>query len=156
MINEHNAKKFCKEDISKIENYDKAIADTTQVWDLHHRTEIWWNCSKKELIENECYYHRKACELIFLTHSEHIRLHRKDKYWSEDTRRKMSEAKKGRTFTEEHRRNMSEAQKGKVTWNKGKKGIYSEETIKKMSEANKGKTWKLINGKRVWISKECK
>ena len=68
----------------------------------------------------------------------------------------MSEAKKGRTFTEEHRRNMSEAQKGKVTWNKGKKGIYSEETIKKMSEANKGKTWKLINGKRVWISKECK
>ena len=40
MINEHNAKKFCKEDISKIENYDKAIADTTQVWDCHHRTEI--------------------------------------------------------------------------------------------------------------------
>ena len=156
MINERNAKKLCKEDISKIENYDKAIADTTQVWDLHHRTEIWWNCSKKELIENECYYHRKACELIFLTHSEHIRLHRKGKYWSEDTRRKMSEAKKGRTFTEEHRRNMSEAQKGKVPWNKGKKGIYSEETIKKMSEANKGKTWKLINGKRVWISKECK
>lgn len=154
MINEKKARKYCKEDISKIENYEKAIADTTQVWDLHHRTEIWWNCSKQDLIDNECYYNRKACELIFLTHSEHIRLHRKGKSWSEDTRRKMSEAKKGRTFTEEHRRNMSEAQKGKVTWNKGKKGIYSEETVKKMSKANKGKTWKLIDGKRVWIPKE--
>ena len=154
MINEKKARKYCKEDISKIENYEKAIADTTQVWDLHHRTEIWWNCSKQDLIDNECYYNRKACELIFLTHSEHIRLHRKGKSLSEDTRRKMSEAKKGRTFTEEHRRNMSEAQKGKVTWNKGKKGIYSEETIKKMSKANKGKTWKLIGGKRVWIPKE--
>lgn len=75
MINEQHAHLFCKEDISKIENYYKAIADTTQTWHLHHRTEIWWNCSKKELIENECYFNRKACELIFLTPSEHSRLH---------------------------------------------------------------------------------
>ena len=58
MINEKKAKRYCKEDLSKIKNYDKAIADTTQVWDCHHRTEIWWNCSAKDLIENECYYHR--------------------------------------------------------------------------------------------------
>lgn len=29
MINEQCAKNFCKEDISKIENYDKAIVDKT-------------------------------------------------------------------------------------------------------------------------------
>ena len=74
MINERQAKKYCKEDISKIENYDKAISDTSQTWDLHHRTEIWWNCSKQDLIDNECYYNRKACELIFLTHAEHTRM----------------------------------------------------------------------------------
>ena len=101
MINERQARKFCKEDISKIKNYDKAIADTTQVWHCHHMTETWWGCSKKDLIENECYYHRKACELIFLTPAEHKRLHMKGKTsprkgvtLSEETRRKLSEAKK--------------------------------------------------------------
>ena len=79
MINIKQAKRFCKEDISKIKNYDKAIADTTQVWDCHHMTETWWNCSKKDLIENECYYHRKACELVFLTPLEHNSLHKKGK-----------------------------------------------------------------------------
>ena len=79
MINSKCANKFCRDDISKIENYDKAIADTTQTWELHHRTEIWWNCSAKDLIDNECYYNRKACELIFLTHAEHHTLHSKGK-----------------------------------------------------------------------------
>ena len=119
MINESRARKFCKEDISKIKNYDKAIADTTQVWDCHHMTETWWNCTAKDLIENECYYNRKACELIFLTHSEHISLHNKSrtgkknpnfgKHRSEETRRQMSESLKGRTFTEEWRKNISDA-----------------------------------------------
>lgn len=103
MINEYNAKKFCKEDISKIENYDKAVNDTTQIWHCHHMTETWWNCTKKDLIENECYYNRKACELIFLTPAEHRRLHQKGRKLSEETRRKISEAKKG-----------------KSSWNKGK------------------------------------
>lgn len=68
---------FCKDDISKIENYDKAIGDKYQCWDCHHRTEIWWNCTSQELIDNECYYHRPAKELIFLTHGEHSKLHNK-------------------------------------------------------------------------------
>ena len=37
MINEKRAKSYCKDDISLIENYDKAIADNTQVWHCHHR-----------------------------------------------------------------------------------------------------------------------
>ena len=129
MINEYYAKLFCKEDISKIKNYDKAIADTTQVWHCHHMTETWWHCSKKELIENECYYHRKACELIFLTPTEHKRLHMKGVTLSEETRRKMSESQKGHTVNEDTRKKMSEAKKGHT---------LNEETRKKMSEAMKG------------------
>ena len=37
MICEHYARKFCCEDISLIENYALAVADTTQTWDCHHR-----------------------------------------------------------------------------------------------------------------------
>ena len=162
MINEKQAKIFCKEDISKIENYEAAMNDSTQTWHCHHRTEIWWNCSAKDLIENECYYHRKACELIFLTPSEHHKLHNKGKHHSEETRRKISESTKGRstwikgkTISEEYRKKISESMKGK---NKGK--IRTGDTIKKISESmkgkNKGKTWKLIDGKRVWLSKEVK
>lgn len=130
MINESRARKFCKEDISKIKNYDLAIADTTQVWDCHHMTEAWWNCTAKDLIENECYYNRKACELIFLTHSEHISLHNKSrtgnknpmygKTHSEETRKKMSESLKGRTFTEEWRKNISETAKRRWSLRKQK------------------------------------
>ena len=147
MINEKQAKKFCKEDISKIKNYDKAIADTTQTWDCHHMTETWWNCSMKELIENACYYHRKACELIFLTHEEHMSLHMKGrtneknpfygKHHSEETIRKISERMicnnhmKGKHHSEETRKKIAEKLKGRK---------LSEETRKKVSVAIKGKT----------------
>lgn len=121
MINESQAKRYCKEDISKIKNYDLAIADTTQTWVCHHRTEIWWNCTAQDLIDNECYYHRKACELIFLTPVEHIRLHNQGKHHTEETRRKMSEAKKG-----------------KEPWNKGRTASIA--TRRKLSESHKGRT----------------
>ena len=128
MINEYYARSFCKEDISKIKNYDKAIADTTQTWHCHHMTETWWNCTKKELIENECYYNRKACELIFLTPAEHHRIHKKGKQRSAETRRKLSDAIKGHIVSEETKKKISETLKGH---------IFSEETRRKMSEAKK-------------------
>ncbi len=150
MINEYQAKKYCKEELSKIENYDKAIADTTQTWDCHHRTEIWWNCSAKDLIKNECYYNRKACELIFLTHSEHHRLHIKGE----------NHPMYGHHHSDESRRKMSESHKGKTPF---KGHHHSEETKKKLSDTHKGhksalkgKTWKLIDGKRVYFQKEVK
>ena len=49
MINEKQARKFCKEELSKIKNYDLAIADTTQTWDLHHMTETWRNSNARLL-----------------------------------------------------------------------------------------------------------
>ena len=140
MISERKAKRSCKEDISKIENYDKAIADNTQVWHCHHRTEIWWNCTAQELIDNECYYNRKACELIFLTPSEHTSLHSKGKIQTEETCRKKSESlkgkNKGKVRSEEHRRKISEAKKGKPSPFKGKKMSY--ESRRKLSESHKG------------------
>lgn len=130
MINEKQARKYCKEELSKIKNYDKAIADTTQTWHCHHMTETWWNCSVKDLIENECYYNRKACELIFLTPEEHKSLHMKGKILSEETKRKLSEANKGKvsprkgvTLSEETRIKMSESHKGNPP-TKGSKGMH--------------------------------
>ena len=79
MINEYYAKKFCCEDLSLIENYDKAISDTTQTLDCHHRGEILpcGRFSVSDLKKFELYFNRPASELIFLTRSEHRRLHLK-------------------------------------------------------------------------------
>ena len=136
MINKYQVLNFCKEDISKIKNYDKAIADTTQTWECHHMTETWWGCSRQDLIYNECYYNRKACELIFLTKAEHRRLHNKGRTLTEETRRKMSESHKGHSVSDESRRKISETKKCQPSPMKGK--THSEESLRKMSESHKG------------------
>ena len=135
MICEKTIKKFCKDDISLIENYDKAIADTTQVWHCHHRRETIF--SKSDLIEIGEYYNRPACELIFLTPNEHHRLHHLGKHPSEESRKKISEANKGKHLSEDTRKKLSESLNGENNPMFGKH--HSEETRKKMSEATKGK-----------------
>ena len=75
MICENAVRKYCCEDISLIENYDKAINDNTQTWHCHHRLEIELNKSRQELINLNLYNNRPANELIFLTNSEHKALH---------------------------------------------------------------------------------
>lgn len=165
MINEKRAHKYCRDDLSKIENYEKAIADTTQTWVIHHKLELTLDgefaLNAAQLKMHDMYYHRPYYELIFLTPSEHRRLHMKGeknpfygKHLSEEHRRKMSESHKGeknpfygKHHTEDNRRKMSESHKGKhhtddtrkkmSESHKGKK--FSEETRKKMSEAHKGK-----------------
>ena len=70
-----------------------------------------------------------------------------NKIVSEESRRKMSEAQKGRTISEEHKRKISESNKGKIFSEETKlkiseahKGMkYSEESKRKMSEAHKGR-----------------
>lgn len=88
---------------------------------------------------------------------------RKRPSMSEEQKKKIGEANKGRKLSEESKKKISEAKKGKKQpWtsernrlnkgkpskNKGKK--HTEESKKHMSEAHKGKHWRLENGKRVW------
>ena len=153
MLNFEYAKKYCNEDISLIENFEKAIADSTQTWDCHHRREM--TTPKKELLELGEYYHRPAEELIFLPKSEHRILHKKNnkymlgRHHNKETKRKMSESHKN--MSEETRRKLSEAQKGK----KNSLGaIRSEETKRKISDAFKGRCW-FNNGIKNVFVKEC-
>ena len=132
MISEFHAHKFCKDDISKIENYEKAIADTSHIWDLHHRDEIRELPSgmivfrsRQELIENGRYFNCPANELIFLTHADHQILHKKP----DEIRQKMSEARKGKHHSEESRRKMSEAQKGKTLSEEQRKHLRKHKDI---------------------------
>lgn len=77
-----NTKKYCSEDISLIENYDLAIL-SNEIYDIHHRLEthdkngnlLNKSLSAKKLIQMGLYYNRPAEELIFLSHSEHQKLH---------------------------------------------------------------------------------
>lgn len=140
MINEWRAKRYCKDDISKIENYDKAIADTTQTWHIHHRLELTLDGefahTHEELKRMDMYYNRPYFELIFLTNSEHCKLGKKGKALSDDTRQKLSESKKGNNncygkhHSDETRQKLSESMKGKH---------HSVGTRKKMSASKKGK-----------------
>ena len=80
MINERNAKRYCSDDISLIENYNEAIADQTKMWEIHHRRECDANgrtlFTHKRLKEMGLYLNRPASELIFVTRSMHWKLHR--------------------------------------------------------------------------------
>ena len=106
-------KRICCEDVSLIENYDKAIADMSRSWHLHHRLEIELNKTRKELIEMGLYYHRPASELIFLTIEEHLSIHHKGKEISKEQREKTSKKLIGGHLSEEAKKKISEANKGK-------------------------------------------
>ena len=122
----YSFKYYCK-DYENIENYDKAKADDFKNWEVHHRLETHNSDGERRLVDItadelktlDMYYNRPADELIFLTISEHSRLHMKGKRRSEETRKKISSA-----------------QKGRPAWNKGKK--MSEEFCRKNSESHKG------------------
>ena len=145
MICENSAKSYCKDDISLIENYDKAIADKTQIWHCHHRRETVM--SRKDLIEIGEYYNRPAIELIFLTKSEHNCIHKKN-----------NKNCLGKKYSEIIRKRMGDSKKGQIPWNKGKTGMQhmSIETRKKMSEAHKGKHFSEETRKKMSESKKGK
>ena len=102
--------------------------------------------SYKELQALGMYYHRPASELIFLTSKEHNSLHHKGKLISEETKKKLSEASKGNKYalgyhhTDETRKKIREAREGKHR---------SDETKKKIGEAAKGN--KNVRGTR-WFN----
>lgn len=164
MISKTRIEKYCCEDISKIENYDKAMADTTQVWDCHHRLEIQGQFTNSVRLLKRCgvYYNVPASQLILLQPSDHMKLHHGGihnpnigRNHSEETRKKMSEAQKGHKVSEETRRKLSEANRGKRN---------SEEARRKLSEVHKrlgtkppspkGKRW-FNDGTKSIMATEC-
>lgn len=150
MICEEKVKSYCCEDIKAIENYDKAVADDTQTWHCHHRRETIY--TQDELKEIGEYYNRPAMELIFLTPTQHVQLHRigkphpqlklrgrkrpkevvakiskalRGRHHSEETIQKLRISHLGKHPTEETRRKMSQSQRGRTV---------SEEWKRKISE----------------------
>ncbi len=89
----------------------------------------------------------KDYENVMKDVSDFISKNNKGRHHSEETKKKLSEARKGKPtwngkhHSEETKKKMAEAHKGKT---------FSEEHRKKMSEAKKEKHWKVVNGKRVW------
>ena len=143
----HTFEYFCKNP-ENIENYEKAADDDFVGWVCHHRKGV--DIPREKLLALGMYYNRPADELIFLKHSEHVSLHKKGKQFSEETKKKMSDAHKGKCLSEETKKKLSEAKKN-----------MSEETRKKLSEAHKGKniwikcTHWYNNGKIDIRDKEC-
>lgn len=160
MINFKCANKYCRDDISLIENYKLALNDTSQTWDIHHRLESDLGLSADELMKQNRYLNVPANELIFLTHSDHMKLHNhgENSYWygkrgketsmygknSEDymseeaikeKRKKQSIAGKKRYEDLEERKKQSERMKGENNPMYNKK--HREESKQKMSKTQK-------------------
>lgn len=115
MINKYKIKTYCRDNISKIKNYDKAIADKENMWECHHINELTY--TKKELIKMNMYYNRPADEFIFLTKKEHKKIHTE-----------MCVGEK------ERKQKINESMSGKTTWFKGKTKSDFGEKYKKHFE----------------------
>ena len=147
----YSFERYCK-NYQDIENYEAANKCNFKGWEVHHRLETHnsdgerrlVDLTRDELLALGMYWHRPASELIFLTKSEHYILHQKGKKRSEETKKKMGEAKKN--MSEETRKKLSEA------WDYDKH--FTLETKKKLSEANRGKHW-FNNGKINKFCYEC-
>lgn len=129
MIDIINTHAYCMhKDIPKIENYEEAVA-SPDIWHCHHRLEIHddYGNTVEDLILMNLYFHRPPEELIFLKRNDHLSIHAKSYVgrkiasgiakkrrgpWpkpSEETRKKLSIALKGRKLSESHKKKLSEA-----------------------------------------------
>lgn len=77
---------------------------------------------------------------ISLAHSGTKKSWVKPKSPSAETRKKMSDANKGRVFSKEHIQALSISHKGQIPWNKGKNGVYSQDVRQRISETLKNQT----------------
>lgn len=117
MISEYWANRYCKDDISKIENYEQAINDKENKWVIHHRLEFTLDGelvhTKQDLIRFGMYWKRPYFELIFMKDLEHRSLHAAyTKIWiTDDTIAKLRNANIGKKHTEETKRKLSEIHK---------------------------------------------
>jgi hypothetical protein len=109
------AHRYCREDLSLVENYAEALADNTRTWHIHHRDEIRVlpsgmvaRRSIQDLIDAGRYYNCPANELIFVTPELHNTMHfrggsspMKGKHWSPEMRRHLSRMNAGKVMTPE-------------------------------------------------------
>lgn len=132
MINERKVRSYCCDDISLIENYDKAISDKIQTWQCHHRAEILpcGRFSRRDLEQHGLLLHRPANELVFLTQFEHKSIHKNHlgHKHSDEAKRKMSETRHGKGCLGRHWK-LSDESKKKI-------GLAM-----KGNKACKGKVW---------------
>ena len=143
MINKDlkHLRKICSE-FELVENYEEAVADTEKKCVLHHRKELVATGSDKfrkaeDLKKEGIYYGLPKEDLIFLRKDVHDALHKKECPVTEETKRKQSEAMKGKVFSEEHKRKLSEKKLG----NKNAKGsIRSDEYKMKQRQIRLGHT----------------
>lgn len=159
MICEKTARKYCSEDISLIENYQKAI-NSNEKWECHHRNgEIY---THQELIDKDLYWNRPASELIFLSKHQHDSLHltiNNMKYkqyqtpWNKGKVGLQTAWNKNKEWDIDTKKKISNTLKGQVAHNKGvSQPKYKWETpsgeIRIMDMANAYKhhpDWKLID-----------
>ena len=137
MISERMLKNYCNEDFTLIENYDKAVADDSCTWEVHHRFETHDSLNNKlkkpvsisELKSKGLYYKRPACELILLTPSDHIKIHHDFLIHNEKRMMKMRE----HWVSEEYRQKQHNIQSKLIYWNNGE--------VNKRSETCPGEGW---------------
>ena len=125
-------KSYCKDDISKIENYDLAKADNFEGWVCHHRLELTpdgeFALSREQLKMHDMYYNRPYYELIFLRRSEHSKLHMQSQKLfkflnTPEVRAKNAMAVSKATKTQQYRDKMSKIMKGRVLSEKHRENL---------------------------------
>lgn len=142
---------YCRdEDQHLIENYELAKADNFKGWHIHHRLELTLNGefahTPDELKRMGMYYNRPYFELIFLTKSEHQRIHAKGRSNITLNKMKLSLSQSQRTgklnnFYGKHHTN---ATKQKIS--KANKGLKRTDKFKALqSELKKGKPLSISN-----------
>lgn len=115
--------KYCCEDYKDIENYDKAV-NSPELWICHHRQETHnpdgtrrsVDLTVNDLMEWDLYYNRPADELIFLTRSEHRKVHAKPKIKVEE---RVSNSKVGRVYAAVYR--VYKSVGGTMSWKEWRK-----------------------------------
>lgn len=173
---------YC-DSLENVENYETAKKDNFKGWNCHHRLETHTSDGERRLVDITVaelkalgmYWHRPAEELIFLPVGEHTSLHDEGenhpfygKHHTAETRRKMSESRKGKPKTEEWKNKIGESNKGKKMSEEARRKVsearkgkhLSEEHKKKISEAQKGNTYAkgmhwYNNGKENKYCYEC-
>lgn len=135
MIDRMRVNAYCIEDISLIENYKEAVEDKSETWVCHHKLELHEDYlnTAEDLDMMNLYYHRPACELIFLKRSEHVKLHNSNIVRANIIKNTFVKAGKAYKHTEEDRKKISAALKGK------KRGPFTEEHRMKLSKARSGR-----------------